>query len=158
MAKAQYEGMFLFPGGGEAEANVKRVQDMIEKQGGSILALKRWDERKLAYEVKKQKRGTYVLAHFTAPGAAITAITRDVNLSDDILRVLITDASHLTKDEMEKIEPQPIVVKEPFDRAGGFGGGMGGGFGGGYGDRGDSRGGDRGNDRPRRRDDESSNA
>ena len=38
----------------------------------------------------------------------MTAIERDVNLSDDVLRVLITEADHLNQQEMEAVEPQPI--------------------------------------------------
>jgi len=157
MAKSKYEAMFLFPGGAEAEASVKRVRDIIEKHGGTLLVVKKWDERKLAYEVKKQKRGLFVVAYFTGPGQAITPITRDVNLSDDILRILVTDASHLTQEEMERVEPQPIVIPPPRENNFGFGG-----FGGG-GDRNDrggdrnDRGGDRGGDR-RRRDEEPATA
>jgi small subunit ribosomal protein S6 len=153
MAKTQYEGMFLFPGNAEVEASLKRVRSIIEVHGGQIIVIKKWDERKLAFEIKKQKRGLFVLAYFTAPGSSLVQMTRDVNLSDDILRVLITDASHLNKDEMEKVEPQPIAP--PPERPsfeGGFGGG---GF------RGDRDGGDRGGFRdrgPRRRDEEPANA
>lgn len=106
MAKTQYEGMFLFPGNAEVEASLTRVRSIIESHGGSIIVLKKWDERKLAFEIKKQKRGLYIVAFYTAPNTANVQITRDVNLSDDILRILITDASHLSKDEMEKVEPQ----------------------------------------------------
>lgn len=149
MAKDKYEGMFLFPGSAEVEASVTRTREIIEKHGGTILVCKKWDERKLAFEVKKQKRGLFVIAYFTGPGAAIAPITRDVNLSDDILRILVTDASHLSTEEMERVEPQPIVAPPPReDRGfGGFGGGD-------RGDRGD-RGGDRGF---RRRDEEPANA
>lgn len=121
MAKDKYEGMFLFPGSASAEESIKRTRDIIEKHGGQIAVIKKWDERKLAYEIKKQKRGLFVLAYFSGPGAAIAPITRDVNLSDDILRVLITDASHLSQEEMERVEPQPIVVPPPReDRGFGF--------------------------------------
>ncbi|MGN6506551.1 MAG: 30S ribosomal protein S6 [Tepidisphaeraceae bacterium] len=132
MAKAQYEGMFLLPGSAEVEASIKRVRDIIEKHGGSILVIKKWDERKLAFEVKKQKRGLYILAYFTGPGTAIAPITRDVNLSDDILRVLITDASHLSKDEMERVEPQPVVQYVPQERSNFENNARGGGDRGGY--------------------------
>jgi small subunit ribosomal protein S6 len=147
MAKDKYEGMFLFPGSAEAEASIKRTRDIIEKHGGQVAVIKKWDERKLAYEIKKQKRGLFVIAHFTGPGAAIAPITRDVNLSDDVLRVLITDASHLTKEELERIEPQPVVIAPPQERS--FGGGFGG-------DR--NFGGDRGDRGPRRREEENANA
>ena len=150
MAKAQYEGMFLLPGGGEAEASIKRVRDIIEKHGGTVLVIKKWDDRKLTFEIKKQKRGLYIIAYFTGPGQMIAPITRDVNLAEDFLRVLITDASHLSQTEMERVEPQPIVVAPPREDRG-----FGGGYGGDRGDRGD-RGGDRGGFR--RRDEEPSNA
>lgn len=114
MSKSHYEGFFLLPGNAEVEPSLKRIKDIIERHEGKITVIKKWDERKLAYEIKKQKRGLYILAYFTAPGAAVAQITRDVNLSDDVLRVLITDASHLTTDEMAKVEPQPIAPREPM--------------------------------------------
>jgi small subunit ribosomal protein S6 len=139
-ANKQYEAMFLFPAGASAELEKSQtmVRTMIERHGGSILVLKKWDERKLAYELNGQKRGVYIIAFFTAPGTAVSHIERDVNLSEDILRVLVTDASHLNKDEMEAVEPQPIVKEERPSWEGGYGG-FGGGFGGGNRDRGPRR-------------------
>jgi hypothetical protein len=81
--------------------------------------IKKWDERKLAYEIRHQKRGLYVISYFTAAGTAVGAIERDVNLSEEVLRVLITDAAHLNQKEMEAVEPQPIQPREeraPWDR------------------------------------------
>ncbi len=116
MAKANhtYEAMFLVgpAAGAEAENAIKLSRGIVERHGGEILVIKKWDERKLAYELNGQKRGTYILVYFTAPGAAIVAIERDVNLSEDMLRVLVTKADHLSKDEMEKVEPQPIQPRE----------------------------------------------
>jgi small subunit ribosomal protein S6 len=123
----QYEGMFLLgPSGADAEKAVTLVRGMIEKHAGTILVIKKWDERKLAYEIGKQKRGTYIVAFFNAPGAAIAQIERDVKLSEEVLRVLITSADHLNKDEMAAVEPQPIAPppeRNPWDRdmmGGGF--------------------------------------
>ena len=56
MAKDKYEGMFLLPGSAEVDASLTRVRGIIEKHGGSILTIKKWDERRLTYEIKKQKR------------------------------------------------------------------------------------------------------
>lgn len=109
-----YEAMFLLGPGGttEPEAGQNLVRQMIERHGGQIMVLKKWDERKLAYEIKGQKRGTYLIAYFNAPGNAITAIERDVKLNDEVLRVLITDAGHLNQEEMAAVEPQPIQPRE----------------------------------------------
>jgi small subunit ribosomal protein S6 len=116
-----YEAMFLFPAGAtaEQEKSINMVRGIIERHQGKILVIKKWDERKLAYELAGQKRGLYIIAYFTAPGAAVTAIERDVNLSEDILRVLVTHADHLNETEMNAVEPQPIQPREerqPWDR------------------------------------------
>jgi small subunit ribosomal protein S6 len=109
-----YEGMFLLPGaaGSDVEGALKLVRGIIERHQGQVLVLKKWDERKLAYEVGRQKRGLYVLAYFNAPGEAVAGIERDVNLSDQVLRVLVTAADHLNQPEMEAVEPQPILPRE----------------------------------------------
>jgi small subunit ribosomal protein S6 len=114
LTENQYEAMFLLPAAAatEVEKNIKTVQGIIERHGGKILVIKKWDERKLTYEIKKQKRGLYVIAYFTALGNAIAGIERDVNLSEEIVRVLVTDAEHLNKDEMAAVEPQPIIPRE----------------------------------------------
>jgi small subunit ribosomal protein S6 len=110
----QYEAMFLF--GTAASANLEgtldRVRKLVESHGGDIILLKKFDERRLAYEVKKQKRGLYVICYYHAEPTANAAITREVNLSDDVLRLMIISADHLNQDEMEAVEPQKY---EPFD-------------------------------------------
>ena len=133
----QYEGMFLLgPSGADAEKAVTIVRSMIEKHGGQIQVIKKWDERKLAFEIGKQKRGTYIIAFFKAPGGAITPLERDVKLSEDVMRVLVTAADHLNETEMAAVEPQPIAPppeRNAWDRemmGMGFGGGRDGGGGG----------------------------
>ncbi|MBC8105933.1 MAG: 30S ribosomal protein S6 [Anaerolineae bacterium] len=152
----QYEAMFLFGAAfaPEVDKAVGIARGIIERHAGEVLVAKKWDERKLLYEITGNKRGLYVITYFNAPSNAIAGIERDVNLSEEVVRVLVTDADHLNKEEMEKVEPQPIVREERpswerNDRFEGGGGGRGG-YGGG-GDRGD-RGGDRGGDRSDSRD------
>lgn len=120
-AATKYEAMFLFPPPGttDVEAMQANARSMIERHGGKIVFIKKWDERKLTYEIKKQKRGTYIIAFYEGPGSSVGAIERDVNLSEDVLRVIITRADHLSQKEMEAVEPQPIQPREeraPWDK------------------------------------------
>src|SRR5580698_7825572 len=116
-----YEAMFLL---GAAHASdldgaLKLVRGIVERHEGKPIVLKKWDERKLAYEIRGEKRGLYVIAFFTAPSAAIASIVRDVELSDQVLRVMVTKADHLNAEEMAAVEPQPIIPREernPWDR------------------------------------------
>ena len=64
-----YEGMFLFPQ--SATANLQEAADhvkaILDRCGASIVSFRKWDDRRLAYEVQGNKRGVYFLAYFTAP-------------------------------------------------------------------------------------------
>src|SRR5215208_5677361 len=101
----QYEAMFLFGAAfaPELDKAVATARGIIERHGGEVLVAKKWDERKLLYEIKGNKRGVYVITYFVAPSNAVVGIERDVNLSEDVVRVLVTDAAHLNKEEMEKV-------------------------------------------------------
>ena len=85
---ATYEAMFLLGSAHatDVDAATKVVRGIIERHDGKVIVLKKWDERKLAYEIRGEKRGLYVIAFFTAPSVSIAAIVRDVELSDQILR------------------------------------------------------------------------
>lgn len=106
-----YEAMFLIgsAANSENEAGVALVRNIIERHSGKILVIKKWDERKLAYEIGNTKRGTYIVAFFQATGSAVTAIERDVKLSEDFIRVMTLRADHLNETEMAAVEPQPIA-------------------------------------------------
>ncbi len=112
MAKMnQYEAMFLFPPSGtmELQACLDFARSTVERHGGQVIVLKKWDERKLAYELGGQKRGLYVICFFRAEGGAVAQIERDAKLSEQVLRVLVMRADHLNETEMAAVEPQPIA-------------------------------------------------
>lgn len=113
-AKHQYEAMFLLGpvGAAEPERSLQMCRGIIERHGGEIIVIKKWDERKLAYELLGQKRGTYIIAFFRAAGKIVAPIERDVKLSEEILRVLVLRADQLNEQEMAAVEPQPIVKEE----------------------------------------------
>ena len=112
---APYEAMFLLPPAAASDQDgtgMRLCRSIIERHEGQVIVIKRWDERKLFYEINGQKRGTYVIAYFRAPGAAVAALERDVKLNTEILRVMVTKADHLNEEEMNAVEPQPIVREE----------------------------------------------
>ena len=100
-----YEGLFLMNQqaiSGDLNATLDVVRDMLERAGAEILSLRKWDERRLAYPVKGQKRGTYVLTLFRVNPVQIANIERDCNLSDEVLRELMTRADHYGEVEIEQ--------------------------------------------------------
>lgn len=89
---AIYEGMFLLDSGRAAkdwEGTKALVDGVLERYGAKPILRDRWDERKLAYPIKRQKRGTYYLNYFDAPGDAVSQIRRDLTLTEGVLRFLV---------------------------------------------------------------------
>jgi small subunit ribosomal protein S6 len=114
-----YEAMFVVSQAVAVDFQgvVDHVKEVIGKNGGTLIAMKKWDERRFAYEIDKQKRGLYILTYFSAPGSAMQAINRAADLSEKILRHLITRADHLTEDEMKAADGQKDLEVEAKLRA-----------------------------------------
>ena len=92
---------------------VKRVNTLIEKAGGSIERTNVWGKRKLAYEVKHQKEGSYILQDFEIAQDRIPELEAALKITEEVLR-------HLVVRKPEKPAPTPVapppaeVVIEPF--------------------------------------------
>ena len=109
-----YEAMFLFdPSVGADPTKVQQeVERLMQRAGAEIIMSDKWEERKLAYEIKGRKRGCYVLTFFRADQDKITPLERDAKLSESILRVLILKADYMTEEDMKKTyitRSQPAV-------------------------------------------------
>jgi len=106
--KKLYEGLFLVDSA-EAAANweesLTAIKNILEKAQAEIVSIRKWDERKLAYEINRKDRGTYILCYFRAEGGKIRDIERDVQLSERIMRTLILCAEHMTQEDIEKDTP-----------------------------------------------------
>ena len=71
---------------------VKTVEDVIQAHGGKISEVNRWGRRKLAYPIRKQTQGYYVVIRYEAEGTAITPIEHEFELNEAILRYLTITA------------------------------------------------------------------
>jgi small subunit ribosomal protein S6 len=74
--------------GRDPEAVSNQIPAMIEKLGGEMLVSRLWEERRLAYPVKGQRKGTYWLTYFRLDGPRLVDMRRQCQITDDILRVL----------------------------------------------------------------------
>jgi small subunit ribosomal protein S6 len=81
------------------------IRTILERAEAEIVSMRKWDERKLAYNIRGRTRGTYILCYFRAGGDKIQEIERDVRLSERIMRVLVLNAEHITQQDIEKATP-----------------------------------------------------
>jgi len=117
-----YEAMFLLSQ--QALSNglsvgVELIREMLDRAGAKVTALSKWDERKLAYPIEGQKRGTFFLAVFEVEPFQIANIERDCNLSEDVLRVMFLRADHYGETELAEATraaaqtADEVKLKEP---------------------------------------------
>jgi len=91
LAENVYEGMFILDSnryGRDAEGVSGQIPKMIERAGGEVLVSRLWEERRLAYPIRRQRRGTYWLTYFRLQGDKLGGVQRDCQLSESILRTL----------------------------------------------------------------------
>ena len=99
-----YEALFLINQSAlatDSAGATAHVQEMLDRAEAETLTLQRWDERKLAYPIENQKRGTFLIAYFRARPTQIANIERDCNLSEQVLRVMFIRADHMGEVELK---------------------------------------------------------
>lgn len=104
----RYEGMFLFDNAVVHEwAGIEQEMNrLMERIGGKLLVCVKFDERKLCFEIKGRKRGTYVLAYFDAPTDKLGDLERDVQLSEVVLRVLVLRRD-MSEEKLTELRSRP---------------------------------------------------
>ena len=106
-----YESIFIInPNLPDEERNnvIKKMQDVVAKQGGEMVKSEDWGKKKLAYEVKKQKRGHYAFFQFKAAPAAVSELERTYKLTDAVIKFLTVK---LEKELRVKAPPKPKKEK-----------------------------------------------
>jgi len=116
----KYEGMFLFDPvvTSDWEAIQAELNRMLERAGARVIACAKWDERRLAFEIRGRKRGIYALTYFEADPTRIADLERDVQLSEAALRCLILRVDHMTEEEMKEAASKPASHAAPEDDRG----------------------------------------
>jgi small subunit ribosomal protein S6 len=91
LAAIVYEGMFILDSnryGRDPETVSGQIPAMIEKLGGEMLVSRLWEERRLAYPIKGQRKGAYWLTYFRLDGERLSDLRRQCQITDDVIRVL----------------------------------------------------------------------
>ena len=73
----------------EIETATGKIRDLITNSGGTILKTDVWGRRKLAYEVKKQKKGFYILFLFQAPSPVIRKLEDYYKVYDPVVKFMV---------------------------------------------------------------------
>ena len=67
-----------------------RLQDTLKELGAAVQGVENWGKRRLAYEIKKQREGAYVVFELSAEPATVKEFERQLRLNENVLRFLST--------------------------------------------------------------------
>ncbi len=98
-----------------------RLQEVIQREGGTLTLVENWGRRQLAYTVSKCKRGVYVYLRYVGGGGLVAELERNLRMLDDVIKYQSVklrddvDVAALAIDpELVKFEPvQPPDDDEP---------------------------------------------
>lgn len=104
---AFYESVFVARQDASA-AQIEGLQNtfaaLIEENGGKVTKREYWGLRSIAYRMKKNRKGHYVLFNLDAPSAAIDEFDRQLRLNEDVIRHLVV--------RVEELDEEPSVMMQ----------------------------------------------
>jgi small subunit ribosomal protein S6 len=92
----------------QVESLAQQYTNVIKDAGGQVAKTELCGLRQLAYKIKKNKKGHYVLLNYTCPSEAVTEMERQMGINEDVLRFLTVRVEGLDKN------PSPLMQQRTF--------------------------------------------
>ena len=73
-----------------ASAVIDRTTRYVVSSGGQIIKVAPWGRRRLAYHIERYREGSYHIVVFESPAEAIAELERSLQITEDVLRSLVT--------------------------------------------------------------------
>ena len=86
----------------QADAVADAATAILETEGGAVKKREYWGLRPLAYRIKKNRKGHYILLGLDAASAAVQEMERQLTLHEDVLRFMTV--------RVEEINDEPSVI------------------------------------------------
>ena len=98
----------------QVEAVADAIAVQLEAEGGSVKKREYWGLRGLAYRIKKNRKGHYMLLGLDAPPASINEMERQLGLNEDVLRFMTVRVEALEE------APSAVLSRKGDERERGF--------------------------------------
>ncbi len=111
----QYEILIILdprPSDEEATALFTQLGETLKSLGGEVAKIDNWGRRRLAYDINKQREGTYAVFEASAEPAMVKEFERQLRLNENVLRFLSTCAPVRRKARPAKTQEQPSSSSE----------------------------------------------
>ena len=72
----------------QVDALATHLKTIVEGEGGKVEKQEYWGLRGLAYRIKKNRKGHFVLLNINAPSNAVVELERQLKINEDVLRYI----------------------------------------------------------------------
>lgn len=111
----KYETVFIIDPNIESEDIEKVIEDtqnLISGSGGTVIRVDKWGKKRLAYEVKGNRDGYYVLVNFEAEPQFVQRLGRYYGLTEEIIKYMTLKAEELAGVRSIKSEEEDELLSE----------------------------------------------
>lgn len=87
----EYETIYILRSDVDADGAQRvhaRVSDALEREHGKLVKVEAWGRRKLAYPIRKQRRGVYVYLKYVGGGGLVAEVERNLKLQDAVIKFM----------------------------------------------------------------------
>ena len=87
----KYESVFIARqdlGASQVSSLIDSLKEVVASQGGEVVRVDNWGLKNLAYRIKKNRKGHYVILNIVAPATAIAEFERRIRINEDIIRYM----------------------------------------------------------------------
>ncbi len=106
----------------QVEALTESLATIVKERGGEVTKREYWGLRNLAYRIKKNRKGHYMLLNISAPPAAIQEMERTMRINEDVLRFLTVKVDALEEGPSAMLQKREERGERERDRWGDRGG------------------------------------
>jgi small subunit ribosomal protein S6 len=110
----EYETIYILRSDVDADSADKiaqRVAEVIDREKGKLLKFESWGRRKLAYEVKKQRKGVYIFTKYLGKGGLVAEIERNLRLSDVVLKHMTVQTANDVDSATVALDPEEAKIQ-----------------------------------------------
>jgi small subunit ribosomal protein S6 len=109
----EYETIYILRSDVDAEAAERvqaRVADALEREKGKLVKVEGWGRRKLAYPLKKQRRGVYVYLKYVGGGGLVAEVERNLKLQDAVIKFMTVQSAEDVDLAALQIDPEETTL------------------------------------------------
>ena len=93
-------------------ALLEQLGEQLKTLGAEVTKVDNWGKRRLAYDIRKQREGTYAVIECSATPATVKEFERQLGLNEQVLRFLSTRIPPKKRVRSAPKQQQPAAVEE----------------------------------------------